>query len=686
MNEKRLTSMFASAMVARVDLKEKIQNPQSQSPPPVDVILSNEEHFPPQSTDDTITAAELSLPDDHPLQLSTNTPSSNSGGSLSLPPQHETSLSQSSCSAFEDMLHTVKNQIIHDIGHAESMEEVQSYDFIYLFDTGGQQAFHAIIPLFYPKVMFVIFVLKLSEQLDFHPKVYYFVNGKPIGAPYTSPMSNLQIAKRSFMALQSQMLAQQLSKEGFPKLMVIGTHRDKRRQCAESVEEKNCKLMEILSPSLQDHLVYHSAQENDLIFQLDAKHRKAKDRQMAAKIRHTISATASKISSKQTPFSWHVLELALRQLTDRLGRGFLTYAECVEEATKLQITEVVFGAALKHFVGLNTMLHYPSILPNVVFIQAQPLMEKMNELIQKHHSLSGEVSVGSEHAAVEGKWLKFRDQGMISLDILESFPQGYHEGVFTATDLLNLMKYKLLVSAVDQSSFFMPCLLPSLKEDEMSKHRVHSDSAISPLSITFGSSLQLVPNGLFCALVSSLLSGSDSPHLQLKTSPSNSKCMECVAFNCIKFFLEEYAASLVLIDAYTHFELHLHAPRIKDPSQLCLALKVKVLASIQTAAHMLHYDELKPQCGFLCESTTPHAMKRLTPDQSWLRKKFFSSPNPVESPPPVHCALILSSEHGWSCSLDPDIVHGELQKRHIVWLSDQQPGKFFALGYSIYTI
>ena len=59
------------------------------------------------------------------------------------------------------------------MGRTTTSQQPYNYDLVYLFDTGGQPAFHAILPLFFPIVMLMIFVLKLSEKLDDHPIVHY---------------------------------------------------------------------------------------------------------------------------------------------------------------------------------------------------------------------------------------------------------------------------------------------------------------------------------------------------------------------------------------------------------------------------------------------------------------------------------------------------------------------------------
>ena len=666
MDMEQQTRMLTSAMAAWTALKrnEEVNPHPSILPDSTSPLLT-------EDTSQTATSSSTAMQ----LPPHSATPTLEPVGPVPLTPpsQHRPSPPQPRHEkAYNEMPHPVKTDFLHRIRQAlYTEEEPYNFDLVYLFDTGGQPAFHAILPLFFPMIMFIIFVLKLSEKLGHHPVVNYFVRGKLIGAPYTSPLSHLEIAQHSFSTVQSQMLAQQHSGRGLPKMMVVGTHRDKEWHCSESIHEKNRKLSEILSPSFQEHLIYHSAERKSLVFPLDAKHRKQEDCQVTAEIRQAITMATSAIESKRTPLSWHILELALRQSAGKLGRGFLTRTECIAEATKLSISHQVLDAALDHFVHLNTILYYRTVLPNLVFILAQPLMQKMTELIQKTHALRGQVP--NTRTPIDGKWFKFRDQGIVTLDILESFPDGYLEGIFTAADLVRLMEHKLLVSPIDHSSYFMPVLLPDLSPNEVAQHRVGCESAIAPLTVLF--SCNVVPSGLFCSLVSSLLSNATPPQLCLCAKPSDRTSVECVAANCIKFSLPDNAGSVVLVNTYVHLELHVSTPLIEFPTTLCLALKSKVLTSVATASHALHFDQLEQECGFLCESSTPHAKVTMTPDRFWLGRLIFGDPRQVEVAPPTHPA-VLSKEHGWVCSLDGHIC-GRFQKRHTVWL---QTCKSFVLN------
>ena len=479
--------------------------------------------------------------------------------------------------------HSLKKQYVQSIKQVRHNQCSRSYDMIYLFDTGGQPSFHELLPLFFPTIMVVIFVLKLSEMLSHHPKVKYYRKGKIVGTPYRSPLSHLEIAQHSFRAVQSQMLTQRHSEEALPKMIIVGTHRDEEWTCREVRKEKNRKLKEFLSPLFQQHLVYYSAEGEELIFGLNAKHPDKQDRETARGLRLAVSKATETIKRKRTPLSWHVLEQQLHQLAAQIGRGILTRLECLAEAAKLHISERVFDVALDHFNHLNTILYYRTALPHVVFVEPQPLLDKITELIQKAHELRGQVLKKS--VQVDGKWLQFRDQGIVTPDILDSFPAHYLPNVFSRNDLVSIFQHKLIISPIDETTFFMPSLLPKLEADELSSHRVLPTSPIAPLAIQFPG--DLAPTGLFCSLVATILSPHPPPQLHLLKSSSDPHRMECVARNCIKFSLPDNTPGcLTLIDAYSHFELHLHSPT----SQLCLSLKEKVLSSIKAASTVLHYN------------------------------------------------------------------------------------------------
>ena len=183
----------------------------------------------------------------------------------------------------------------------------------------------------------------------------------------------------------------------------------------------------------------------------------------------------------------------------------------------------------------------------------------------------------------------------------------------------------------------MPCLLRTMDSQEVDQYRVAS--SVSPLAIHF--SCKLVPHGVFCSLVAFLRSQSSPWNLSFshedKTKPL------CLTRNCIKFQLPEGApGSLTLIDAFSHFEVHVNAPRDTCDS-LCPSIWHTLFKGIQKAAKTLGYFQLAPKLAFLCkhENTQPHL------------------------------ALPADAFDYWTCELNPDTVYGHLTPEHFVWCPEK---------------
>ena len=89
-------------------------------------------------------------------------------------------------------------------------------------------------------------------MLSEHPKIEYFVDGKPVGEPTLCPFTNEQMLMRCVQTIQTQCIdqasstnkASQQSKQDAitnqgSKLVMVGTHQDLEGQCSESTREKN---------------------------------------------------------------------------------------------------------------------------------------------------------------------------------------------------------------------------------------------------------------------------------------------------------------------------------------------------------------------------------------------------------------------------------------------------------------
>ena len=552
----------------------------------------------------------------------------------------------------------VGEELIRLMMTASGSKKLLRADRIYLFDTGGQTIFHELLRLFLRRESVTIFVTKLNERLDHHPMMeYYSKEGKPLSQPHPSPLTHEDILKHSFRAVQSQAYTKGESHETSPKLLVVGTHRDKEWRCSESRKEKNEKLVALLAPAFQRMLLYYGEEMKELIFPVNAKNPGRQDQEVARELRKAILSAASTLKSHKTPLAWHLLEIALRKLAASMSRSILSRQECWRVARKLHLSVEEFDAALDHLSQLNLILYYRRLLPDAVFTDAQVVVDKVTELVQYSYTLQCKPD---KRALTRGELLEFRDEGILTENLMNEFPKHYEAGLFTASDMLNILEHRLMIALIREKKFFMPSLLLDLPAEAIEKHRTKLVSPVAPLVIHFPDGL--APCGLFCSLIASLLSPLSPLHWELLPSPTNRVKPECVVRNLIKFKLPHgLPGAVALIDSYTHFEVHIAVPE-GVCSELCPKIRSEIFQHLAYAADAYHYSDFTPESAILCESAKSHAEKKFASLPWW--KRVFSK----QTVPPPHAATISTGGSGnwWTCSLDPT-VHGELEERHMIW-------------------
>ena len=323
-----------------------------------------------------------------------------------------------------------------------------------------------------------------------------------------------------------------------------------------------------------------------MIFPINAKNPTEEDFEIASKICELISKFAP--DPYKIPVGWFLLENDIRMLAKK---GVISLQECRDIATRLKISSEGLNAALNYLNELNILLYYPSLLPGVIFAEAQTLLNKLTELV----AYSYKLRQGHVKEPLTGEWKRFQDEGVVTFQMLqdERFSSHYIPGLFTPTHLVELFKGLLIFAPLTANEYFMPCLLPMLPAENITRPR----SSIAPLLVHFPS--KCAQNGVFCALVVHLLTACK---WELQTNDSN---LACVFRNCIQFNLPGKPATATLIDSFSFFEVHLNTRSRIIPSEVRKA----VFDGLENAYCKLKY---KPVEGFFCEcgSSTRHAATR----------------------------------------------------------------------------
>eukprot|EP00731_Ephydatia_muelleri_P002854 Em0001g2854a len=357
-----------------------------------------------------------------------------------------------------------------------------------------------------------------------------------------------------------------------PLIVIVGTHRDDAGKCEESIERKNEQL-----DALVDTKCFRVLYENDkhrpkkLIFSVNGQVPQDVDKKVAKRLRKKIVSMAPK--PMKMPIAWFGLEVLL-QTSSR--DGILSLSECQLHAKKLYIEGDAFSAALNHLVHHNIFLHYPEVLPQVVFCNPQVVLTKVSELVEYHHKLrsSGDGEEEAEddlddEGEGEDYVAGFKDWGLLSKEIMSKFKNFYVEGLFTADDLIKLLESRHTIAAMEYGKYFMPALLLHLGEDKILPYLKEG----TLLVVRFVSTC--IPNGLFCCLVAHLTKLNKASRWNVCTKSKDEP--QCLYRNCISFTRHGGLEIVTLIDKFSYIAIHVdkaNASRKTQHAQLTLTLAV----------------------------------------------------------------------------------------------------------------
>ena len=516
-------------------------------------------------------------------------------------------------------------------------ENLIDKDLIDMKDSGGQPIFHEVLPLFVKNTTFGVFTVKLNERLDSYPMVDYYSNGKPVGEPYPSPFTNLQTFRHCMRVLQST-----CSQGTCPKLVFIGTHKDREQECLdENRKEKNRKLQSIIPPDLKQSILYYDHSKEELLFAVNVKTPENEDRKMIGYVRQMMIKELQKLPQQKIPLQYFALENSFLRLAKYQRKAILNREDCFQEAAAYHFSKESFDAALKYLHGLKLIFYYEEILPEVVFIDPQTILDKITELVEFSLCLSKpvhELPVSMNMKEYE----EFKAYGIVTLELLSQFSSHYVPGLFMQQQLVLLLKYLRVIAEVGKDKYLVPCLL---KVSTISRPLPHSAGpAVSALLFYFG------PNGpklgVYCCLLASLIT-----EAKWELMTENGRPVQ-VSRNQVQFRLPgKDPGTLTITDSFsTSFHISVDFPEDMDTDEAlqisnkhCPDIRETILSSIQKVSYRLNYSDSIPEIAFPCLKHLPDA---------------------------IHPATI-SSTGFLTCTIHPASVYSRLTEQHQIWLGEK---------------
>ncbi|CAI8022024.1 hypothetical protein GBAR_LOCUS12966, partial [Geodia barretti] len=524
----------------------------------------------------------------------------------------------------------VDEGFVHLINSAPtSLEPILQLKQFLMLDSGGQPELLEMMPVFLRCASKFVYVLKLHESLDERAMIRYFKDGKLVWEypAYLTNEGTLRLCVRTMRSLNNK-------NPDIPpaKMMFLATHRDMvaDEQLPGVLDTLHKRLREILLPQFREQLIYCDTKRDDFVFTLNAAKPEKEDRECAERIRECLSEVGEGGREVKVPLRWYALYLKLLEVANELGKKVLPRDMWQKVAESMEIDGESCGEALNFFDGLNMLFYFPDLLPQLVFMEPQMLLDKVSELVEETYNMRQ----GKKGQAVPGEKLRFRDHGEVTEKFLGKFESHYEPPLFTPKELVTLLKGLLVFAEMSEDVYFMPCLLQVVAWEVVEEHRVSGGKA---LALHFPDSGPLM--GTFCSTIAFLLSNENSHPCSWKVAQKKEGAPKCLHRNVIKFTVSDYAGTVSFIDHFTHFELHIRTAK-EHEAELWKLAHDAVFAGLKKAGKTIGYTNNTPVPAIVCPAH-PHPAK----------------PHPASVKKGV-----------WTCSIDSE-KFGDIDEDSIPWLT-----------------
>ena len=573
---------------------------------------------------------------------------------------------------------------------SDSPEMIHDETVVYMVDSGGQPEFMEAMAVFLGETSACVLVMDLSQSLDEHPLIGYWRRGKPVSKPYRCIRTNEENLKKFIQTINTF-----TSKTKGPpsKLLFLGTHRDLAHKCLpETVADKNERLKKLIPAKFEKQII--QLDKKTLIFEINAQNPDCTDRKTAEKVRSYILQQCP-AKEVEIPLRWDAFEEKLRGLTKGLGRLVMSRKECWRVAQSLGLEKDTFNAALDFFHNWSLMFYFRDILPEVVFIDPQVLLDKVSELVvfmfelrepedeeMTSHEMPAKsqppksdidkpeptstntdsptpekagktTSQTADESLLPPGWQQFEKFGHVTKAFLEheQFSSHYHRGIFSCEDLIHLLEELLVFAKLEREegpdTWLMPSVLRQVTEEKVKEVCVSA----GPLAVDFPDGGP--QNGIFCSLMAHVLSP-QHPHPHPWKLCLSSNQPTCLYRDCIQFHVPDFG-SVTLVDRFQYFEAHVSDTTSQEEEQeLWRHVNRSIFCGIEKISEMLGYSNNKPRPAIICPKS--HADKD-------------------------HTAYIKDGK--WNCTSNM-CLRGKLAELKIDFLWCDETGEFIFTGIRTY--
>ena len=471
------------------------------------------------------------------------------------------------------------------------LEEAVSLDgkiIAQLLDCGGQPQFLEILPRFIGGMSLGILVIDLSKRLDERPLSYFYgEDGQSVGEGVKSNMTNEQLFR-----LFLQMIVSQSEEHRKIKFLIVGTHRDEEENSVgETRGQKEKKVKDIITSSrMEENVIYTDESHEHIIFAINAKNPEDYDVSLGHKIMMEVM-NEGRARHVSIPLKYLNLELALKQFSTTENPAF-SFNEVFSLMTRYFKDHKSLKAGLE-YLNQSFRIFYFSKL-ELVFGEPQFLLNFITIIIVRHIELTTNPK---KSVASDGSWKCFKEQGIITEEILKHFLE-ISKSFLSVKLMTEVLETLLIICKVDKEKYLMPCLLTTttlLTQSTKPSMLLHFPQGVARF-------------GIFCSTVCNLIT---SCKWKLHSKTHNHR-------NSFQFVIPRCPGIVTLNDSFTSFfEVVLDIP--PKFAHKCVEIRNTLIRVINEVTEELRYIPDQPVMAFLCEhshdpSMAPHAAEYIEDD------------------------------------------------------------------------
>ena len=457
---------------------------------------------------------------------------------------------------------------------------------LYIIDSGGHPAYQELLPLFIRTNTLNILTLDLSQPLDKKLDFHYRIGGETISCGLNFKYSNrefFQSAVSSGAILKTISVPHILETPLYSMHFVLGTHYDLISQ--DMLKKIDQELMSSLNHCVQN--IVHNELGESIIFPVNTLISVDEGRMEARqKLCQLIANQKRALLKIKMPIRWFAFELWLQKVAENKSRNFLIIDEVISAGTRFKMSENDTKDALQCLHSATIVLYFPDILPRLVFIDPQPILEILSRLLALTYVERNALHLITNPVPLDEDINKLCDIGFFQEKLfyhLKSDVKLFFPPHFEPSHLIKLLIY-LHVITKEKEDYFFPYALQSYTNLSVPQ------TETKPLLIAWKNVSALyahqVPRGMFPLLITHLL--------------NENKCSFKVEFPPLQPQYYKYRDALSLwinikgkrhtfhiINRYTHIEVYFDGSP-EEAKKNCPYIREVVMTAVKKSANAIN--------------------------------------------------------------------------------------------------